>query len=158
MAACRKVQGSSKKSCKDMLKEEIKAGSLHRSSPMIRMGMRMRVMMRMKRQARQQKLLLSASSAISEVSEIGRTISACMKVCRVRSSKFSCYKKCTEEAKEAAAAATAADKDEIDEVTVTLDTESAAEERAAEVCEGERIAIPRAQRCRRPSTRFFPAM
>ena len=41
---------------------------------------------------------------------------------------------CTEEAKEAAAAATAADKDEIDEVTVTLDTESAAE-RAAEVCE-----------------------
>ena len=35
----------------------------------------------------------------------------------------------------AAAAATAADKDEIDEVTVTLDTESAAEERAAEVCE-----------------------
>merc|ERR1711871_731695 len=137
MAACRKVQGSSKKSCKDMLKEEIKARITSSKLADDKDGNEDEdegddedeetgapaetFVERIKRDIR--------------VSEIGRTISACMKVCRVESSKFSCYRKCTEEAKEAAAAATAADKDEIDEVTVTLDTESAAEERAAEVCE-----------------------
>merc|ERR1711871_847601 len=139
MAACRKVQDSSKKSCKDMLKEEIKARITSSKLADDKDGNEDKD--EDEDEDEDEETGAPAETFVERikhdirVSEIGRTISACMKVCRVESSKFSCYKQCTEEAKEAAAAATAADKDEIDEVTVTLDTESAAEERAAEVCE-----------------------